>query len=203
MSRPPFIAGIAGGSGSGKSWLAAFLLERLGSRCALICQDWYYKDQRQASAEQLANLNFDHPRAFDTALLIRHLDAVKRGQTIQTPRYDYTTHARHGGVACAPAPIVIVEGIFVLHQRAILRRLDFSVFVDTPADVRLVRRIRRDAAERGLPVEETLLLYERFVRPMHERYVQPSAARAAEIWRPLQDRQFPRRMAAKLKRHSL
>jgi uridine kinase len=192
------IVGIAGGTGSGKSWLAHFLMEELGARAALISQDWYYKDQSAAANPD--TLNFDHPRAFETRLLVGHLDALRRGRPVQTPRYDFATHSRSANaVPLQPAPVVIIEGLFVLHQKAILKRLDDSVFVDVPADVRLKRRLSRDAAERSIPAQETLRLYETFARPMHERFVQPSAALARHVWRPLSERDFPERFAGEIK----
>jgi uridine kinase len=192
------IVGIAGGTGSGKSWLAQYLKEELGAVAALISQDWYYRDQ--SGAADASRLNFDHPRAFETSLLAGHLDQLRRGSPAQTPRYDFATHARAAeAVALEPAPVLILEGLFVLHQKSIFNRLDRSVFVDVPADVRLVRRIRRDLAERSIPVEETLRLYETFARPMHERFVQPSAANAERVWHPLAERDFPRRLATEIK----
>jgi uridine kinase len=198
--KKSFVIGIAGGSGSGKSWLARFLRERLNGRSALVSQDWYYKDN--GGSLDASKLNFDHPRAIDTPLLVKQLDALRRGERIDSPRYDYATHARsEDWVPLAPAQFIILEGIFVLHYKQILRRLDLSVYVDLPADVRLLRRIRRDMNERGLPLEETLRLYENFVRPMHDRFVEPSSGRADRVWRPLRDRHFPARLAKHI--HSL
>jgi uridine kinase len=196
------IVGIAGGTGSGKTWLANFLKHGLGTRATLISQDWYYKDQSNAGAASTRNLNFDHPRAVDHGLLIRHLEALRCGRAVETPRYIFSTHARAPrAVPLSPAPIVILEGLFVLQQRAILNRLDHSVFVDVPADVRLIRRLRRDAAERSIPADETLRLYETFARPMHERFVEPSAVHAQHVWRPLLEPAFPRRFVSEIKHH--
>lgn len=200
--RGTFIIGVAGGSGSGKSWLANFLHRELAGDAALISQDWYYKDRSKVDPRKKAALNFDHPQAFDTALLVRHLDALRQGKPIETPRYDYRTHSRAAAsVPLAPARVIVLEGLFVLHHAPVLRRLDHSVFVDVPADVRLMRRIRRDAAERGLAVDETLRLYENFARPMHERFVQLSASRAHRVWNALDDSHFPKQLAAELKKN--
>ncbi len=187
------VVGIAGGTASGKTWLANYLKERLGADAVCISQDWYYKDQSAAKgAEELA-LNFDHPGAIETSLLVEHLDALRGGQAVDAPRYDFATHARTGRTArLKAAPVVIIEGIFVLHEEAILRRLDHSVFVEVPDGVRFARRLERDAAERFIPANETLRLYETFVRPMHDHYVQPSAANARHVWRPLAENDFPR-----------
>jgi uridine kinase len=195
------IIGIAGGTGSGKSWLANFLKAELGARAAVLSQDWYYKDRSGTNRATEVSLNFDHPRAFETGLLLGHLDALRRGRRVETPRYDFATHSRAThAVPMEPAPVVIIEGLFVLHQKSILKRLDDSVFVEVPAQVRLERRLRRDAAERSIPPQETLRLYETFARPMHERFVQPSAARARHLWRPLNKREcdFPARFAREL-----
>ena len=133
-------------------------------------------------------------------LLIRHLDALRRGDGIDAPRYEYRTHSRAAEtVRIEAAPVVVLEGILVLHEPDVLRRLDHTVFVDVPADVRLIRRLRRDAEDRGLPAAETLRIYEQFARPMHERFVESSAASASEVWRALEDRRFPRRLADALK----
>lgn len=195
-----YLVGIAGGTGSGKSWLAQYLARALGGRAAIISQDWYYKDQSSTAAGRRAALNFDHPRAFDQALLARHLDALRRGEGIDAPQYEYRTHSRAAGtLRIEAAPVVLLEGILVLHDPAVRRRLDHTVFMDVPADVRLMRRLRRDAEVRGVPAAETLRLYEQFARPMHERFVERSAAHAAETWRALEDRRFPRRLADALK----
>jgi len=198
--RVTHMVGIAGGTGSGKSWLAHYLKEALGGDAALISQDWYYKDQSATPKRERAALNFDHPRAIENGLLLDHLDALRAGRTAATPRYHFATHARAARtVPLEPAPVLILEGLFVLHERSILNRLDDSVFVDVPADVRLMRRVRRDSAERGIPAEETLRLYETFARPMHERFVQPSAANARQVWNPLTERDVPRRLAARIR----
>jgi uridine kinase len=191
--RTGIILGIAGGTGSGKSWLASFVQRELGSRAMIISQDWYYKDQTALAASARQALNFDHPRAFDLPRLLAHLEALRRGEPVEAPQYDYVTHARVPQTCrLEPAPLIVLEGILVLHHAAIRRRLDHSIFVETPADVRLMRRIRRDAAERSIPVAETLRLYETFARPMHERFVQPSAAHAEHVWRALEDMRFPK-----------
>jgi uridine kinase len=199
--RAGLILGIAGGTGSGKSWLASFVQRELGSRVVVLSQDWYYKDHPALGSKARRALNFDHPRAFDTPLLIAHLEALRRGEAIEAPRYNYVTHARGSRTRrLEPAPLIVIEGILVLHHAAVCRRLDHSVFVDMPADVRLMRRLRRDAMERAIPADETLRLYESFARPMHERFVQPSAARAEHVWRALEDRHFPKNFVSQARR---
>jgi uridine kinase len=206
MSAPPalsHVVGIAGGTGSGKSWLAKYIKSELGERAVCLLQDWYYRDQSAArGAEELA-LNFDHPDAIETGMFIEHLDALRSGHAVRTPRYDFATHSRlPRTVPTQSAPVVVVEGIFVLQEKEIVRRLDNSVFVDTPDDVRLARRLERDATERFIPAAETLRLYQTFVRPMHEEFVQPSAANARHVWKSLTDLDFPRRFVREIREGS-
>lgn len=194
------IVGITGGSGSGKTWLANYLLEQLGDRAALISQDWYYHDRSALSPEEKLQLNFDHPQAFDGALLSRHLGSLRAGRPVALPRYDYATHRRlEGSLPLTKPDLLVLEGILILNNARLRAQLDLSVFVDVPADVRLVRRLRRDSAGRGIPVEETLRLYEHCVRPMHEKFIQPTARFADIVWNPEQDRRLPRSLAAQLK----
>lgn len=200
MKKRAYVIAIVGGSGSGKSWLATQLQQKLGRRATLLAQDWYYKDRTGVSAAAERKLNFDHPRAIEQKLFIRHLDALLSGQPVARPLYDYATHRRSAEtLPVLAAPIVIVEGLFLLHDARLAERFDDSIFVDVPADIRLIRRIRRDAAQRAIDLGETLRLYETFVRPMHERFIQPSAARARKVWRPLEDRGFPRQLLQQLK----
>lgn len=198
---PPksLLVGIAGGSGSGKTWLARYLLEAFGSSAVLVSQDWYYHDQSRLSPEAQLALNFDHPQAFDNDLFYRDLLTLRGGIAVTRPRYEYSTYRRlSGGVPLEPAALVLVEGLLVLGEQKIRDLFALTVFVDTPADIRLVRRIRRDIVERGLPIDEILRLYEHCVRPMHDQFVQPAAAHADLCWRPLEDAHFPERLRADL-----
>ncbi len=200
MSKATCVIGIAGGSGSGKSWLATHLGQKLGSHAALLAQDCYCKDRTSVDRAAAKKLNFDHPNAIESKLFLRHLAALRRGEGVETPLYDYATHVRRAETRrVEPAPVLIVEGLFVLHDPRLAEQFDDSVFVDVPADVRLMRRIRRDAAHRAIDLEETLRLYENFVRPMHERFIAPSAARARKVWHPLEECGFPRQWLQKLK----
>ena len=200
MSMSTCVIGIAGGSGSGKSWLAAHLQQRLGRRATLLAQDWYYRDRTGIDPAAAKKLNFDHPSAIESKLFLRHFEALRRGEAVASPLYDYATHVRRAETRrVEPAPVLIVEGLFVLHDQRLAEQFDDSVFVDVPADVRLTRRIRRDAAHRAIDLEETLRLYETFVRPMHERFIAPSAARARKVWRPHEERGFPRQWIQQLK----
>lgn len=190
-ARAPLVLGITGGSGSGKSRLAAYIKEGLHGHAAVVCQDWYYRNNNGASGDAREALNFDHPRALETSLCVRQLDMLRKGRAVQAPVYDYATHTRIGETReVRPEPLVIVEGLFVLHEPALRRRLDLSVFIDVPDDMRLLRRVRRDTLERRVDLEETLRLYERFVRPMHARFIAPSARHATWRWPQLDQERF-------------
>ena len=199
MDRP-LLVGICGGSASGKSWLADFLKTALGERATIVCQDWYYRDNGRLSAAEAEKVNFDHPRSIEEPLFRRQLETLRRGRPVDAPTYDYRSHARTGDVRrVEPAPVVIVEGLFVLHDEALARKLDLSVFIEVPADERLLRRVRRDSGVRRVDLEETLRLYERFVRPMHDRFIEPSAARATFRWLQMEDRRFPRELLREIR----
>jgi uridine kinase len=146
-------------------------------------------------------LNFDHPGAFDHALLLEQLRALRAGEAVRAPSYDYTTHRRSpDGVQLRPAPVILLEGLLVLHDPGLRKMFDYSVFVDVPADLRLVRRLRRDAGGRGLAIKETLRLYEYCVRTMHEAFVQPSAQHATTIWHPELDPEFPVKLVQRIRK---
>lgn len=192
----PLCVGIGGGSGSGKSWLAGFLKGKLGKRAVIVCQDWYYRDNGHVSGEAAKKLNFDHPRAIERALFSSQLSMLLAGRAIERPCYDYARHARlKQTVRVDPADVVIVEGLLVLHDRRLRELMDLSVFIDVPSDVRLVRRIRRDVEQRRVDLEETLRLYEHCVKPMHDRFIQPSAQHALYLWKQEEDRSFPQELA--------
>lgn len=191
MSCNIFILGIAGGTGSGKSWLTERLAVTFGGRAAVIQSDWYYKDQSRVRGRARLKLNFDHPDAIETSLLAAHLQALRQGDAVRTPRYDYATHRRlKRSFVVEPRPVLIVEGLFVLHEPGIRRLIDHAVYIDVPADRRLIMRLKRDCEARNLDVFETLRLYEEFARPMHEKFVHPSRRHADEIWEnlPTEDR---------------
>ena len=169
--------GIAGGSGAGKSLLARRLIETAPGACALDL-DAYYRDRGQLRPEERRLLNFDEPAAFDLDLLLEHLKALRLGQAILKPIYSFEHHCRVGRVEIPPAPLVIVEGLFTLWWPEVRQALDFAIFVDAPPDIRLMRRIQRDLLERGRTVAAVLEQYTRSVRPMHERFVEPTRAHA-------------------------
>lgn len=188
----PLLIGICGGSASGKSELSEYLKEGLGGRAAVICQDWYYRDHSHRSPSECARVNFDHPNAIENPLFLRQLASLVRGRAIEAPIYDYASHTRaRRRRSVLPAPVVIVEGLFILHESRVREQLDLSVYIEVPDDERLLRRVRRDVKRRRVDLDETLRLYETYVRPMHAKFIQPSAAYATWRWHQLEDRRFP------------
>jgi len=167
--------GITGGSGSGKTTFARALAERFEpSELLVISLDSYYQDRSHQSLEERAQINYDHPQAFDQELLLQHIRTLRAGEPVEQPIYDYTTHCRNGSTRIEPAPAIILEGILVLALDSIRPALDLKVFVDTPADLRILRRLSRDVAERGRSVDSVVQQYHETVRPMHERYIEPT-----------------------------
>lgn len=171
--------GIAGGTGSGKTTLTRRLAELFGSEVSVINHDNYYKRHDELTYEERCRLNFDHPDAFDTPLLVRHLEELKKGKGIHCPVYDFKAHNRSGQtVKVPPAPVIILEGILIFAEPALCRLLDIKVYVDTDADVRILRRITRDVTERGRSLESVISQYLTTVKPMHEQFVEPSRRNA-------------------------
>src|SRR5690606_34624583 len=173
--RPIFI-GIAGGTGSGKTTVTRAIVSRVPeATVAVIEQDAYYRDQSDMPFEERLRINYDHPAAFDTPLLVAHLDRLAAGQPIEKPVYNYKTHTRDPRtVPVEPKDIVVVEGILILWEPEIRRRLDIKLFVDCDADVRVLRRLERDIRERGRTLESVIQQYLASVRPMHLEFVEPS-----------------------------
>jgi uridine kinase len=171
-----YLIGIAGGTGAGKSTVVRALLDRFGGVCMDL--DSYYLDRRAISAEERGDLNYDEPAAIDHTLLVEHLKRLKAGETVQKPKYSFHTHTRVGIEAVASSHLILVDGLFTLWWEEVRRLLDLKVFVDAPADLRLMRRIQRDVAERGRDIESVLRQYLQTVRPMHERYVEPTRVHA-------------------------
>ena len=172
----PFVIGVAGGSSSGKTTVAERLTEMTGEDAvALIKLDSYYVDLGDLPLEERTAFNFDHPDAFDWPLLNDHLAALTAGAPVPVPVYDYVQYNRSGEVRLArPARIVVVEGILVLWEPTLRERFDLKVFMDTDADLRLIRRLRRDVAERGRTAESVVTQYLEMVRPAHEQFIEPS-----------------------------
>jgi uridine kinase len=199
--RPRVVLGIAGGSGSGKSWLAKRVAQAFYGKSALICHDWWYRHKAGLPREEELKLNFDHPDSLETDLMCRDLDRLMAGETIAAPMYDYATHARLKETRpIAPAPLVVIDGILILADPALRERMTVSVFIDVPDDIRLARRVRRDCKERRVDLEETLRLYEECVRPMHKEFVQPSSHHASWVWSQLEDEEFPDLLIADLRK---
>jgi len=176
LPERPFLIGVAGGSSSGKTTVAERLAELAGERhLALIKLDSYYVDLGGLSLDQRTAFDFDHPEAFDWPLLNDHLAALAAGAPVPVPVYDYVEFNRSEEVRVVrPARIVVVEGILVLWEPSLRERFDLKVFLDTDADLRLIRRLRRDVAERGRTVESVIEQYLRTVRPAHEQFIEPS-----------------------------
>ena len=169
------VIGIAGGSGSGKTTLAKNISEYFADRISILRHDDYYKSQDSIPMEERVKTNYDHPHAFDTELLISHLDALRRGEDVDSPIYDYSIHTRSKETRHVKASsVILLEGILILENEDVRDRLDMKIFVDTDADVRIVRRILRDVQSRGRSLDSVTKQYLTTVKPMHEAFVEPS-----------------------------
>jgi uridine kinase len=170
------IIGISGGTGSGKTTVATRILETVKAcEVVFIQQDSYYRNLKDMPLDFREVANFDHPDALDNDLLVNHVRKLKAGEPVELPIYDFRTHTRsHETRAVEPKPIVIVEGILIFSDPRLLEQLDIKVFVDTPDDIRFIRRLRRDVAERGRTVESVIEQYLATVRPMHMQFIEPS-----------------------------
>ncbi|MFN7960295.1 MAG: uridine kinase [Thermoanaerobaculia bacterium] len=168
--------GVAGGSGSGKTTVARSVLQAVGAdRIAFLEMDAYYRDVEWRDREQIRDYNFDHPDALDTELLALHLSELKHGRAVAVPIYDFVRHRRKAETRrVEPQPVVLLEGILLFVEPSLRSLLDFKVFVDTDADLRLMRRLRRDIDERGRDLNDVLRQYLSTVRPMHQEFVEPS-----------------------------
>lgn len=173
----PILIGIAGGSASGKSSIAARLKEEfsLTNSVVIIRQDDYYKDQSHLTMEERVKTNYDHPFAFDNDLLIEHLNQLMNGKTIEKPIYDYTVHNRSEVTeTVTPCDVIVLEGLFVLESEKLRDLLDMKIFVDTDADIRFIRRMVRDVKERGRSLDSVVSQYTTTVRVMHDLFIEPS-----------------------------
>lgn len=169
------LIGIAGGTGSGKTTLTRHLKEHFGKDVTVIGHDSYYKRQVGRTYEERAKVNYDHPNAFDTDLLIRHLQELKAGRSIQCPVYSFVEHNRTGEqVQVNPAKVIILEGIMIFEDKTLRDMMDMKVFVDTDADVRILRRLVRDVKERGRDLDSVVNQYLTTVKPMHDQFVEPN-----------------------------
>ena len=174
------IIGIAGGSGSGKTTLTNRLWKQFGpDEVSVLNHDSYYKRHNELPYEELCKLNYDHPDSFDTPLLVEHLKALRAGQPVKVPIYDYSIHNRTDRtVTVYPAPVIIVEGILIFASPELCEQMDMKVYVDTDADVRILRRIMRDVKQRGRTLDSVVEQYLTTVKPMHEQFVEPSKRKA-------------------------
>ena len=171
--------GIAGGTGSGKTTITRRILDEFGGDVSVLYHDNYYKRHDDIPFPERKKLNYDHPNAFDTPLLVQHLDALRAGQAVECPTYDYTVHNRAAEtITVVPAKVVVVEGILIFAEPELRERLDIKIFVDTDADVRILRRIVRDVKERGRTLDSVVNQYLTTVKPMHEQFVEPSKRKA-------------------------
>lgn len=169
------VIGIAGGSGSGKSTITNILAEKFGSDVTVIKHDDYYKAHDELTYEERCKINYDHPDAFDTEMLCGHLEKLKKGEKIICPVYDFTVHNRSDKTqVISPSRVIIIDGILVLNDKRLRDLMDIKIYVDTDADVRVLRRIKRDFYERARSLDSVIGQYLDTVKPMHEMYVEPS-----------------------------
>ena len=174
------IIGIAGGTGSGKTTVVSKILQNLNANeVNVLSQDNYYHDNTHLSLQEREKLNYDHPKSIDFDLLVKHVQALKNGESIEQPIYSFVTHTRTGNhVLVEPREVLIVEGILVLTSKELLKEFDLKVFVHADNDERLIRRIRRDTQERGRDLEEVLHRYQTTLKPMHDEFIEPSKSYA-------------------------
>lgn len=173
------VIGIAGGTGSGKTTITKKLIQHFGEYVSVIHHDNYYKEHHDMSYEERSKLNYDHPDSFDTDMLVEAVKELKRGHSVVCPVYDYTVHDRSDKtVTVNPAKVVIVEGILIFSCKELCRQMDIKIYVDTDADVRILRRIMRDVRDRGRSLDSVVNQYLSTVKPMHEQFVEPSKRNA-------------------------
>ena len=186
LRMSPFVIGVAGGSGSGKTTVVRRIVESLGlDQVTLLQHDRYYRDRNDLRLEERAALNYDHPNSLETDLLVEHVRDLKNGLPVDVPQYDFTRHARLSETETfQPRRALIVEGILIFADAALRDLMDIKVFVDTDSDTRFIRRLQRDVAERGRTMESVIDQYQTTVKPMHLEFVEPSK-RYADVLIPL------------------
>ena len=174
------VIGIAGGTGSGKTTFTEAIVDIFGKDVTVIHHDNYYNVLDHLSYEERCKVNYDHPDSFDTKLMIEHIKMLKNGESVEEPVYDYTVHNRDKtkSIKLDPTEILIIDGILILADKELCDLMDLKIFVDTDADIRLGRRIRRDMSERGRSIDSVLTQYQTTVKPMHEQFVEPSKKNA-------------------------
>jgi uridine kinase len=182
-SSKPFVIGVAGGSGSGKSTVTRQVLASIGPEmAAVVMQDDYYLDQTHIAAADRHKTNYDHPDAFDWPLMMQHVQTLRRGEAIEMPVYDFSLHNRSSNtVTVKPAPVIVIEGLFALYDAELRKMMSLKIFVDTAPDVRFIRRLQRDIAERGRSTENVISQYLETVRPMHKQFIEPTKREADVI----------------------
>ena len=179
MDNNILVLGIAGGTGSGKTTLMKNIIDKFGNAVTVLSHDNYYKRRDELTYEQRCLINYDEPDALETDLMAAHLDRLRHGEAIDCPVYDFTQHNRSDEtVRIVPKSVIIVEGILIFENKPLRDLMDIKIFVDTDADVRLCRRIKRDVNKRGRTLESVLMQYQTTVKPMHEKYVEPSKKHA-------------------------
>ena len=179
MNNDILVIGIAGGTGSGKTTLMNNLIQRFEGQVTVLSHDNYYRRNDHLTYEERCRINYDEPAALETDLMARHLEQLRRGETIQCPVYDFSQHNRSNEtIEISPKSVIIVEGILIFEDQTLRDLMDIKIFVDTDADVRLCRRIKRDVNKRGRSLESVLEQYQTTVKPMHEKYVEPSKKHA-------------------------
>jgi uridine kinase len=176
MVRKPVVIGVAGGSGSGKTSVTRTIYENFkGHSIMILEQDYYYKDQSHLPYEERLITNYDHPLAFDNDLLIQHLYKLLKYESVEKPVYDYTIHTRSSvTIHVEPKDVIILEGILVLEDERLRNLMDMKLFVDTDADLRIIRRLTRDIKERGRSMDSVIEQYTKVVRPMHNQFIEPT-----------------------------
>ncbi|CAG9619420.1 uridine kinase [Sutcliffiella rhizosphaerae] len=176
MGKKPIVIGVAGGSGSGKTSVTKSIFDHFTEKSILMLeQDYYYKDQADVPMEKRLQTNYDHPLAFDNDLLIKHIESLINYDSVKKPVYDYTLHTRSSHVIeVEPKDVIIVEGILVLEDERLRNLMDIKLFVDTDADLRIIRRMLRDIKERGRTIDSVIEQYVTVVRPMHNQFIEPT-----------------------------
>lgn len=172
----PLIIGVAGGSGSGKTTVVRHIIDSIGEDNILLLQhDSYYRDLKHLSFEERTKQNFDHPSSLETELMIRHIKALKNGYQVEVPIYDFTRHIRKEETRQVNAKkVILIDGILIFNEKELREQMDIKLYVDTDDDIRLLRRIKRDIIERDRELDNVLNQYQKFVRPMHLEFVEPS-----------------------------
>lgn len=177
--RNPIVIGIAGGTGSGKTTLIDRIKKEFNDEITILSHDFYYKENSHLPFEEREKLNYDHPNSFDTSLMVEHIKRLKEGKAVERPVYDFVIHNRRTEtVKVEPAKVIIVEGILIFENKDLLELFDIKVFIDTDADVRIIRRILRDVRERGRNLDSVINQYLTTVKLMHEEFVEPSKKNA-------------------------